>query len=77
MMGVQTEGIFCEPAAAKAMAGLLKLSRSGAALRGKRVVCVVTGTGLKNPDLAAELGPTKLEEYPPDAEIVAAALSFV
>ena len=47
-----TEGIFCEPASAASVAGLLKLARSGLDLRGKSVVCVITGTGLKEPELA-------------------------
>ena len=46
------EGIFGEPASAASVAGLLKMSRAGLELRGKRAVCVITGTGLKDPDLA-------------------------
>jgi threonine synthase len=43
------EGLFCEPAAA---AGVAALAR-GAAARGERVVCVLTGHGLKDPDRVA------------------------
>jgi threonine synthase len=39
------EGIFCEPASA---AGIAAVEAAG--LRGVRVVCVVTGHGLKDPD---------------------------
>ncbi|MFN0148533.1 MAG: threonine synthase [Dehalococcoidia bacterium] len=46
------EGIFCEPASAASVAGLLKLSREGR-LRGGRAVAVITGNGLKDPDTAA------------------------
>ena len=42
------EGIFCEPASAAAVAGLLAGGAAGAA----RVVCVLTGHGLKNPQTA-------------------------
>lgn len=40
------EGVFCEPASAAAVAGL---AHAGA-LGGQRVVCVLTGHGLKDPD---------------------------
>jgi threonine synthase len=42
------EGMFCEPASAASVAGLLKYG-AGAA---ERVVCVLTGRGLKDPDTA-------------------------
>ena len=40
------EGVFCEPASAAAVAGLLKYGAEG------RVVCVITGHGLKDPTTA-------------------------
>ena len=45
-------GVFCEPASAASLAGLLKQSRSGASLSGKTAVCILTGSGLKDPDTA-------------------------
>jgi threonine synthase len=42
------EGVFCEPASAAAVAGLFKAGAD----RAGRVVCVLTGHGLKDPDLA-------------------------
>jgi threonine synthase len=45
-----TEGVFCEPASAASVAGLLKYGPDGA----ERVVCVLTGHGLKDPDVALE-----------------------
>jgi threonine synthase len=44
------EGIFCEPASAASLAGLLKHGAGGAS----RVVCVLTGHGLKDPQMALE-----------------------
>jgi threonine synthase len=44
------EGVFCEPASAAAVAGLLKHGARGA----ERVVCVLTGHGLKDPQTALE-----------------------
>ena len=59
------EGMFCEPASAASVAGLLKYGADGA----EQVACVLTGRGLKDPETAianndgmviqcaAELGP--------------------
>ena len=44
-----TEGVFCEPASAASVAGLLKV---GAPHPGSTVVCTLTGHGLKDPDRA-------------------------
>ena len=46
------EGVFCEPASAASVAGLRKRSRAGATRGLGRVVCVLTGNGLKDPDNA-------------------------
>lgn len=46
------EGVFCEPASAASVAGILKLSKNGFFKGGERVVCTLTGHGLKDPDLA-------------------------
>jgi threonine synthase len=43
-------GIFGEPASGASLAGLIKLSRQGIDFSQKRVVCIVTGTGLKDVD---------------------------
>jgi threonine synthase len=46
------EGIFVEPASAASVAGLYKCFREGELEQGSTVVCVLTGHGLKDPDLA-------------------------
>ena len=46
------EGIFGEPASAASVAGLLKLAEGGMDLSHQRVVCIITGTGLKDADIA-------------------------
>ncbi len=43
------EGVFCEPASAAGVAGLLKSARQKFSLHGK-IVCILTGHGLKDPD---------------------------
>jgi threonine synthase len=63
------EGIFGEPASAASLAGLLKLARKGLRLEGKKTVCVVTGTGLKDPDTALSYAPA-LSELPADISAI-------
>ena len=46
----EREGVFCEPASAASVAGLLAHGAGGA----ERVVCVLTGHGLKDPQTALE-----------------------
>ena len=48
------EGVFCEPASAASVAGLIKLARAGLDIRSRCIVCVITGTGLKEPELASQ-----------------------
>lgn len=44
------EGIFCEPASAATVAGVIKLYNEGYFKKGSTVVCTLTGNGLKDPD---------------------------
>lgn len=46
------EGIFGEPASAASFAGLRRMASQGYPLAGRRVVCIITGSGLKDPDTA-------------------------
>ena len=46
------EGVFCEPSSASSVAGLIKAQAAGRFTKGERVVCVLTGNGLKDPDTA-------------------------
>lgn len=57
----ELEGVFCEPASAASVAGVLKKSRTGGLdQKGKRVVCTLTGHGLKDPDCAVSHCPKPL-----------------
>ena len=49
----QREGVFCEPASAASVAGLLKYGAKGLP-KGDTLVCVLTGHGLKDPQTAIE-----------------------
>jgi threonine synthase len=69
------EGLFCEPASAAAFAGIRKLAAAGRLERDAVVVCVLTGSGLKDPDTAATLGRPVLEATP-TVEGVASVLGW-
>jgi len=55
----KTEGVFCEPASAATIAGLIKFGVPA----NSKVVCVLTGNGLKDPDTAVNSAsaPTVLD----------------
>ena len=48
----EREGIFCEPASAASVAGVLKLAKGSFFKPSDTVVCTLTGNGLKDPDNA-------------------------
>lgn len=50
-----SEGVFAEPASCISIAGLLKSYSQGKVASGSKVVCVLTGNGLKDPDTAVSL----------------------
>ena len=50
------EGVFCEPSSASPVAGLFKLAKAGRAPAGV-TVCVLTGHGLKDPDITRRFRP--------------------
>jgi len=54
-----TEGVFCEPASAASVAGLLAhgMPVADGAPAPESVVCVLTGHGLKDPDTALSKAP--------------------
>lgn len=48
----EKEGVFCEPASATSLAGAIKDIESGKIPEGSKIVCTLTGHGLKDPDTA-------------------------
>jgi len=68
-------GVFAEPASAASLAGLIKLSRQGMDFSPKRVVCIITGTGLKDTDIALKTAEPFLE-LPADLSAVEKALGW-
>jgi threonine synthase len=69
------EGVFAEPASAAGVAGLLQAVNEGLVPRGSRVVCTVTGHGLKDPDWAISGAPAPVVVRV-DAHEAAAALGL-
>lgn len=51
-MLAQTEGVFCEPASAASLGGAIRDIKSGKIPEGSKIVCTLTGNGLKDPDTA-------------------------
>jgi threonine synthase len=69
------EGVFCEPASAASVAGLLKRAEEVPA--GARVVCVLTGNGLKDPTSAIDHSEATFHgDLDPEVDTVAKVLGF-
>ncbi|MGE3962442.1 MAG: threonine synthase [Dehalococcoidia bacterium] len=69
------EGVFCEPASAASVAGLLRRHREGADLSGRVAVCVLTGHGLKDPDTALQVEAVR-HQAPAEVDAVARVLGW-
>lgn len=68
-------GIFGEPASAAPLAGLIKLTNRGEDFSGKTIICIVTGSGLKDTETALKKAPPFLE-LPADLAAVEKALGW-
>jgi threonine synthase len=71
----RSEAVFVEPASAASVAGLLKVAAAGELEPGQRVVCTVTGNGLKDPEWAISGAPAPVT-VPVDAGVAAAQLGL-
>jgi threonine synthase len=71
----RSEAVFVEPASAASVAGLLKTAAAGELAPGQRVVCTVTGNGLKDPEWAISGAPAP-ETVPVDAAAAATHLGL-
>ena len=69
------EGVFVEPASAASVAGVFKCARDGRLTPGLQVVCILTGTGLKDPEFALQASPN-LETLPATLEALVEALTL-
>ena len=69
------EGIFVEPASAASVAGLIKRAKASHVDKGSKIVCTVTGNGLKDTQWALE-GAADVVVVPVDAAAAAAELGL-
>ena len=69
------EAVFGELASAAGVAGLLQAREQGQVAAGSRVVCTITGNGLKDPDWAVSAAPAPIT-VPADSGAAAAALGL-
>ena len=61
-----TEGILCEPASAASVAGLIKANKENLVENGSKIVCILTGNGLKDPDSAIKYSGTDVKKTSSD-----------
>ncbi|MBA2877376.1 threonine synthase [Anoxybacillus kamchatkensis] len=64
------EGIFAEPASCASIAGVMKQVESGEIAKGSRIVAVLTGNGLKDPNVAMDATNIQPIVLPNDEEAV-------
>ena len=64
------EGVFSEPASNASIAGLIKLQRAGKLPKGKKVVAILTGNGLKDPDTAISILDNPIQSLPNNKESI-------
>ena len=69
------EGLFCEPASAASVAGLLQAHERGQLDAGQTIVCTLTGNGLKDPQWALDAAPDPIV-VPVDAAVAAVTLGL-
>jgi threonine synthase len=70
------EAVFVEPASAASVAGLIKMREAGKVEPGMKIVCTVTGNGLKDPQWALKDAPEPIV-VPVDATAAARAIGLV
>ena len=70
----QQEGVYCEPASAISLAGAMRDIKSGKIRPGSRIVCTLTGHGLKDPDIAIQQSAGALIKIPAERAAVQKAI---
>lgn len=61
-----TEGILAEPASAASVAGLIKANKLNMVEAGTKIVCILTGNGLKDPDSAIKYSGVEVKKTSSD-----------
>lgn len=70
-----TEGVFCEPASAATIAGVIKYNKKNFFSKGDTIVCTLTGHGLKDPDTAVNVCEQPMVS-PADVDAIVKKLGF-
>ncbi len=76
MLLAGTEGVFCEPASAASVAGVIKKAKEGFFKEKCEVVCILTGHGLKDPERAKKICPSIID-LPADTDAVAREINLI
>lgn len=69
-----SEGILAEPASAASVAGLIKVKEK--VIPGSKVVCILTGNGLKDPDNAIKYSNCAIKKAPADMTVILKMLNL-
>jgi threonine synthase len=70
----EREGVFCEPASAASLAGAIRDIEVGKIAGGSKIVCTLTGHGLKDPDTAISQSKAPVVTVEANLESVQAAI---
>ncbi|MEI7474660.1 MAG: threonine synthase [bacterium] len=70
------EGVFCEPASAASVAGLIKSVKAGKVAENSTIVCVLTGNGLKDPDNAMKYSCSEIKKTSSKLEDIVKVLNI-
>jgi threonine synthase len=66
----RTEGIFAEPSSCASLAGLINYLKNSKIEAGAKVVCILTGNGLKDPDSAIKYNACELKPVASEEDIL-------
>ena len=69
-----TEGVLAEPASAASVAGLIKIKNQ--VKEGSKIVCILTGNGLKDPDNAIKYSNADVKKTSSDLNDVLKAMGI-
>ncbi len=71
-----TEGIFAEPASCASVAGVIKAMKLGLVEEDKKLVCILTGNGLKDPDSAIKYSQAEIKKTDAKLDEITKVMTF-
>src|SRR5574344_416539 len=72
----KTEGVFCEPASAASVAGLIKALKLNLVEQNTTITCTLTGNGLKDPDNAIKYSQCEVKKTDADLTQIVKAMNI-